>query len=200
MRIVCLLLLLVPVLANAEIYRWVDENGVVHYGDRPPAQAERVDLPKLQRMDPVVTETADAEPERTAAPAPQPRVRVEQPRPEQTFRDPRGRVPATVSLSEELPPEQSLVYYLDGRPAAAPTRSPSLLLEDVSRGEHRLSVAIVAGDREIARSEPVTFFMHQPSSLSPTAGPEGGAPTAPASGSSQGAPGAPRPGTNTGSP
>lgn len=27
-------------LAEDEIYRWVDENGVVHFGDRPPANAE----------------------------------------------------------------------------------------------------------------------------------------------------------------
>jgi hypothetical protein len=26
--------------AEDEIYRWVDENGVVHFGDRPPANAE----------------------------------------------------------------------------------------------------------------------------------------------------------------
>lgn len=27
-------------IAEDEIYRWVDENGVVHFGDRPPANAE----------------------------------------------------------------------------------------------------------------------------------------------------------------
>ncbi len=37
--------LLATGLAHAEIYKWVDENGVVHYGDRRPDQAaETVDI------------------------------------------------------------------------------------------------------------------------------------------------------------
>lgn len=31
--------------ASAGVYRWVDENGKVHYGDRPPAQAEQLNPP-----------------------------------------------------------------------------------------------------------------------------------------------------------
>ena len=39
------LFLAVPV--SAEIYRWTDENGRVHYGERPPHDtAERVQLPR----------------------------------------------------------------------------------------------------------------------------------------------------------
>lgn len=45
MRITCLLLLivnLVPNLALADMYRWVDKDGVVHYGDRlPPSTAKQ---------------------------------------------------------------------------------------------------------------------------------------------------------------
>lgn len=199
MRIAYLLslLLILPGLAGAGIYRWVDENGVVHYGDRPPGNAERVDLPELQRKDAVATETAATEPEPKPA---APRLRIEQPQPEQTFRDPRGPVPVTVGLSPELTPGQRLVYYLDGRPIAEPTRERRLQLEGVPRGEHRLSVAVTDGDEEIARSEPVTFFMQPPSALSPTGKPEGSAPTAPPSGPTQGAPRAPRPSNPAGTP
>jgi hypothetical protein len=37
-------------IAEDEIYRWVDENGVVHFGDRPGGQAgvEKVDIPESQ--------------------------------------------------------------------------------------------------------------------------------------------------------
>lgn len=37
------LYLLAAVPAGAEVYRWVDENGVVHYGDRVPPDAARRD-------------------------------------------------------------------------------------------------------------------------------------------------------------
>lgn len=41
-----LILVLLPALTAAEVYRWVDENGNVHFGDRaPPArQAEQVPI------------------------------------------------------------------------------------------------------------------------------------------------------------
>ena len=43
--VVMTLWLLATGLAHAEIYKWVDENGVVHYGDRRPDQAaETVDV------------------------------------------------------------------------------------------------------------------------------------------------------------
>lgn len=190
MRTACLLLLLIlPALAGAEIYRWVDEDGDVHYGDRPPKGAERVEeLPQLQGMQPVAIPEEDEPP--PVEPAPPPQVRIERPEPEQTFRDPRGRVPAAVALSAELAPGQLLVYRLDGRPVGEPTRSPRMRLESVARGEHRLSVAVVEDGEEIARSDTVTFFVQPPTALSP-AGSQGGAP---ASGGAPGTPTAPRPG------
>ena len=45
MRVVLLMILLVPCLAVAEIYKWVDAQGNVHYGDKPPDQpAETMDI------------------------------------------------------------------------------------------------------------------------------------------------------------
>lgn len=44
-----LLLLALGTAAAGEVYRWVDDNGVLHYGDRPPkgADAERVQPERL---------------------------------------------------------------------------------------------------------------------------------------------------------
>lgn len=35
MKTLCLILALLPLLASAEVYKWTDENGNVHFGDRP---------------------------------------------------------------------------------------------------------------------------------------------------------------------
>lgn len=44
-RLLLILLLSTPALAGQSVYRWVDANGKVHYGDRPPApQAEKVEI------------------------------------------------------------------------------------------------------------------------------------------------------------
>lgn len=44
MRGLLLLILLLPALAAAEIYRWTDEQGRVHFGQRPVAGAEPVQV------------------------------------------------------------------------------------------------------------------------------------------------------------
>jgi hypothetical protein len=52
-----LLLLAVTPLAAGELYKWVDEDGTVHFSDRKPADgAERVDLEPLNVADPVDTD------------------------------------------------------------------------------------------------------------------------------------------------
>ena len=39
-QIIFLMIICVSASANAEIFRWVDENGRVHFGDQPPADTE----------------------------------------------------------------------------------------------------------------------------------------------------------------
>lgn len=47
-----------PVASPAEVYRWVDENGKVHFGDRPPrgVETESLDLPEAAGSTPAPTE------------------------------------------------------------------------------------------------------------------------------------------------
>jgi hypothetical protein len=50
--VVATLLLAVPLAAAAEVFRWTDENGQVHYGQRPPpGGADRLDLPQTAPSD-----------------------------------------------------------------------------------------------------------------------------------------------------
>jgi len=42
MRALLLTAMLLPALASAQIYRWTDAEGRVHFGQRPPAGAEQV--------------------------------------------------------------------------------------------------------------------------------------------------------------
>jgi len=43
-NIIFLLILVAPVAANAGVYKWVDENGKVHYGDQPKASQPTVEM------------------------------------------------------------------------------------------------------------------------------------------------------------
>ena len=44
MRALLLIVMLLPTLAFAQIYRWTDADGRVHFGQRPPAGAEQVEV------------------------------------------------------------------------------------------------------------------------------------------------------------
>lgn len=153
--------------AAAEVYRWVDENGVVHYTDKPPAPgAEPAKLPKLQKMPagsvPEARESSRAEtaPEVTAE---IPTVKVVSPTVDQTFRGASHQVQVVVSVNPGLAGNQGLIYYLDGQPVnTEPTRAQSMIFNEVYRGAHLASVAVVAGGKELSHSDSVPFYMMPP--------------------------------------
>ena len=152
-------------LTAAEVYRFVDKNGVVHYTDKPPNKtAKPVELPPLQVIDPAdQTELPDAAPAEDRA-ARSIGVSIASPAPEQVFRGDDRRLPVSVTLDQPLPQGHGLIYFLDGQArTSSATRQPSLVMEGVERGEHSVSVAVVNSEgREVARSAPVVVHVKPP--------------------------------------
>lgn len=62
-------LLLCATAAPAEVYKWVDEQGRIHYGDRPPAGTPLADLPDIQVVEPGTLPGASDAASGDAAPA-----------------------------------------------------------------------------------------------------------------------------------
>ena len=59
MRSLLILLVLASTPTLAEIYRWTDAEGRVHFGQRPPAQAERIEVrPQVVERDQQTRERA----------------------------------------------------------------------------------------------------------------------------------------------
>ncbi|MBA4284339.1 MAG: hypothetical protein C0434_02250 [Xanthomonadaceae bacterium] len=162
-----LLLNLLP--ADAEVYRWVDENKVVHYGDKPPKEGVRpVELPPLQTYSPaaaaVPSAAASGGSDGAAAPPPPPKggIRIVSPAPDDTIRDASAGIGMTVDVA--LQPGEGLLFFLDGvQQNKVATLSSAWLFEHVERGEHQLGVAIVAANgREVLRAAPVTVHVKPP--------------------------------------
>jgi len=158
-----LLSLLVVATAQAEVYRSVDANGVVHYTDKPQSPTDKpVALPPLQTyragtLTPAVAGDSGAPANKPAVPA---SVTITEPAAEQTFRGDSDRnVPVSVNAS--LDQGAGLVFYLDGTAQnKTPTPSTAFLMTNVERGQHSISVALVdAAGKEEARSPSVTFYM-----------------------------------------
>ncbi len=169
MRSLIAILLLVPLVASAEIYRYVDDEGNVVFTDEPPADdAEPLELEPLPTTrfetgtPPPATDTAD-QPATGPAYA---RVAIAAPAPEATVRNATQTVPVSVELEPALQPDHTLTVFLDGQPRITGATGTSHTLENVYRGRHTVAAAVLdAAGNEIARSETVTFFKHQPSAL-----------------------------------
>lgn len=163
--LLALLLTLLP--ARAEVYRWVDDKGVTHYGDKPPKEGIKpVELPPLQTYSPAESAPAPAPATRSESADPalptQSSIRIVSPANDDTIRDASGGISMTVDAA--LQPGQGLVFFLDGvQQNKVATPSSAWLFENVERGEHQLGAAIVADNgREILRAAPVTVHVKPP--------------------------------------
>jgi hypothetical protein len=170
----CLALLLsaAPLAAKDEVYRWVDAEGVIHYGSRPPSKdAKPAELPQLQ------TYKAGAAPVPSAVPATVPgsadttdtkaaslSLRLTAPVEGETFRDPQGVIPVIVAVEPEMPPGTAFVFYLDGvAQNKKPWAAPGYTFTEVERGEHTVSVALVTGEgAELQRTAGVRIYQMSP--------------------------------------
>lgn len=165
----CLGLVLAAASATADVYRWVDSNGVVHYADKPQHPGDQpVQLPQLQTYKsgttpPGFANSADASSTATAAaPAEPANLTITAPEADETIRDAEGKV--QVNVSGQPGRGQGLVYYLDGTAQnQEPIGATSYLMTGVERGEHSISVALVgANGQEVSRSANVTIHMMPP--------------------------------------
>ena len=168
MRILLVLLLLAPALVAAKepVYKWVDENGVIHYTDKPPSEnATPAKLPPLQTYKggtaPPNLQKFDKPTSKGTTSSAQ--IQVVTPSRDETFRGGERVVPVAVMVTPQLEPGQKLIYLLDGTPQSRPTTDTSYALTGVDRGSHTVSVALVdENGTELATSMGVTFHVKPP--------------------------------------
>lgn len=173
----CLVLASLSILAataaTAEVYRWVDEDGVIHYSDTPHPGAEEIVLPDAPSATPPARPFGAAQrtlPTNGDEPSPAgfdyQSLSVVQPAPEETLWNIEGQLTVRVNLQPALRPGDRVRVYFDGEPRDVPDLQ--FELQEVYRGTHNLQVEIVdeAGQLMI-RSEPVRFHVQQTSIVNP---------------------------------
>ena len=169
--IVCIIFLLGAGVASAQTYKWVDENGVVHYSDRPVEGAEQVSIDyvkpsstpspqrRYERPAPAASTTAPDE-EQDAA-----RYRsleIGSPAEEETVWNNQGLLTVNLALQPGLLPGHRVRVFLDGTPTES--SSTSVQLENVFRGAHTLQAEVLDNNGNmVMRSQPRRFFVQQTS-------------------------------------
>jgi len=155
------------------IYRWVDENGTVHFSDAPPpgTQAQPADLPQItivpaKKIKPgnknseADKDDKQKDPQQTTATFAD--LRLVRPQPEENLWGTGGTVTAEVDFSGRLPRGYAIQFVLDGK-ALKPVRKKIYVIREVIRGEHSLYAQIIEikSGKVMAKTDPVTFYLKQ---------------------------------------
>ncbi|MEM7612552.1 MAG: DUF4124 domain-containing protein [Pseudomonadota bacterium] len=166
-----------------QIYRWVDENGVVHYSDQPredgdePASVETVEIdvpPGIQNPSRVVLSTpaqgndpsaVNQDPFAAAAEATQSDYRSAEiiaPTEQQVLWNLATRLPVRVSVDPALASSDQIQILLDGQPIGEPISTTETVVQPVYRGEHTISANIIDSTGTIIFvGQPITFYVQQ---------------------------------------
>lgn len=168
-----LILVSVLILASARsapIWTWTDENGLVHYSDRPVPGARQIELAAPQtipsttvpRPRPAARSTATTRTVRYES------VAITSPVSGETLWNIGGRLAVTIAVAPPLAPEHRIDVELDGRRLGLETSQLEVTVPDVFRGTHSLAAIVLDGTgRELARSAPVSFVVQQTSVQNP---------------------------------
>ena len=165
----------------SEMWRWVDENGVVHFSDRPHPGAERMDMrpaqtftaPPVEPRPPRRTapeEASDATPRYT-------QLSILSPAEGETLWNIGAELNVQLAIDPPLAGAHELRVYLDGALVEGSPQGTQFTLSDVFRGERRLRVSIVdESERELVSTPIIVFYVQQASLQNPA---QQGAPTRP---------------------
>jgi len=163
MRWLMILALLLPLAAQAEVYRWVDESGNVTYSDQPHRGSEKVKLPPITTYEPQPAEGAQSAPgAKPAAGAATVTLQISSPKPDQSIWSTAGIVDLAFDVTPELGKGDHIAILLDGKGDPVSSPSTSFRISNVDRGTHTVTawVADASGQR-ISQTMSVTFHLHR---------------------------------------
>ena len=166
-----LLLLIGSVALAATVYRWVDEDGVVHYSDQPHPNAEKLQVHAAQTYKSSSADTpagGGGGGASAAAPAPYRGCAIVQPQDGQNFANV-DSLTVVVQTDPALHQGDKVYVTVDGQAlnAGNPTGS-QFVLSPVDRGTHTAQAQVKDGSGAVqCQTPPVTFEVHQNSLLNP---------------------------------
>jgi len=154
--------------AQSKIYKYTDEDGKVHYTDKKPfADSQEEKLKSIviipaTKLDPTASTRKREEHKEVQAAKKFENFVINTPTAGSTLSNTGGNVLATVNLSEELPSNYRIKFYIDGLPHGS-VESHSQLIAGIFRGEHSIYAEMIDAStrRVIIKTPSVTFYVRQ---------------------------------------
>jgi hypothetical protein len=170
--ILALLVLLAASFAAAEeAYVWTDEDGVVHYSDRPVPGATRIELAEpnsgrspapSRNTDEAANDEESDEGGDPSGPFQYESFEVASPGAEETLWNIEGVLNVSLALNPPLQPGHQIRAYFDGEPRIV--TGTSFQLEEVWRGVHNLQAEVLdETGNMLIRSQTNRFYIQQTS-------------------------------------
>ncbi|MDJ0812463.1 MAG: DUF4124 domain-containing protein [Woeseiaceae bacterium] len=163
--ILALLGLIVAAAAAADVWRWVDDDGVVHFSDTPVEGAERIDVSESSRTTGARVFTPPPQPGVDSEPVVEEEFRYESleiasPGAEETLWNIEGTLSVSLALTPGLQSGHQVRVYFDGEPRMV--NSTSFTINEVWRGVHNIQAEVLDETGALMiRSQPSRFYVQQ---------------------------------------
>ncbi len=170
MKVIVFLLLMTTICAsNAQIYKWVDSQGGVHFSDTPHAGAQIITLPdennssspSPSKTSPEPNELQDQSSVKLKHSYTQ--IGIVQPESGATIRNNQGFVTVTAQTEPDLYPGDKLQLLYDNAVLGEPQKNPVFEINGMYRGSHTLAVQVIDEDGNVIdSSDPITIYVFRP--------------------------------------
>ena len=153
--------------ASADVWRWVDENGTVHFSDTPVEGAEQIDVSEARRTTGARVGTPppgrggqDSDDETDEAAFAYESFEIASPGAEETLWNLEGVLNVSLALNPPLQSGHQVRVYFDGTPRLV--QGTSFTLEEVWRGVHNIQTEVLdEPGRLMIRTQPNRFYVQQ---------------------------------------
>ncbi len=155
--------------AAAQAWTWTDENGQVHYSDRPVPGARQVELGSAQSAPMPATQPVTPAAEQPEPTRPYRSLVITRPDHEDTLWNTGGNLTVEVELDPpSLLPGHQIEISRDGQRQNVRARATRFELTEVWRGEHTLQALVLDEDGgALLSSDVITVFIQQTSIQNP---------------------------------
>ncbi|NNJ92602.1 MAG: DUF4124 domain-containing protein [Gammaproteobacteria bacterium] len=154
--------LLLAANVSAELYKWIDQDGVVHYTDKRPAETGQ-----QQELSGYLARIAKKnKPEAEEAQAPYSAFAITSPTQGERVWNAESTMDVVVQIDPALTDEHFLQVYLDGLAVTGKIKSNELTLQQLNKGSHNLQAEIVdEAGQTLSKTDKVTFQFRDPADL-----------------------------------
>lgn len=150
---------------QAQIYKWTDANGNIHFSDNPHPGAKELQLPKVQTYSapPIPPIETDSEPASNTEAQGYSKITIVQPEDQLTIRNTNGDFSIVTELEPQLKKGDKLQVIFDGLPLGEPQANTVISLHNTNRGSHTIAVqAVNSKNKVLITSDTITIFMMPP--------------------------------------